>query len=142
MTIHYRNILIVSIVFLLTMNILYGQEDDLSNFSLVGRWNLIAINGQSVSEETFSNGIPYIEIKEKDQIFSGFTGCNVIRGHLQISGDSIVIGKIISSKRYCNSIPENEFLDALKQIETYNLEGKTLFMLMEESRLLRFIKSE
>ena len=142
MRILYRNILMVIIVLQFTINALSGQEGDESNFSIVGRWKLIALNEQSVSEENFKDGIPYIEIKEKDQIFSGFTGCNVIQGQYVISGNTIAIGKIISSKRYCEGIPENAFLEALEQIETYNLEGKTLFMLKDESRLLRFIKSE
>jgi heat shock protein HslJ len=137
-----RNLLMVPIVLFFTFSIQNGQEGEVSNLSLVGRWMLIAINEQSVSEEIFAEGIPYIEIKEKDRIFSGFTGCNLIQGQYNISGNTIAIGKIISSKRYCENIPEQSFLEALEQSEAYSINGTALYLINKETRLLGFIKQK
>lgn len=137
-----RNILMVPFVLLLTLNILSGQEGEESNFSLVGRWKLISINEQPISTDTYEQGTPYIEIKNKDKIMSGFTGCNVIQGQFEISESRLKFGQIISTKRYCEGIPELVFLETLEQVDTYILEGNILFMLSNETRLLSFIKNE
>lgn len=137
-----RNMLIAPIVLLFTMNTLSGQKGEESNFSLFGRWNLISINEQPISTEIYTQGIPYIEIKNKDQIVSGFTGCNVIQGHIEISGSRLKFGQIISTKRYCEGIPEHVFLETLEQVDAYILEVNILFMLSNETRLLSFIKNE
>jgi heat shock protein HslJ len=124
------------------MNTISGQDCEESNFILVGKWKLISIKEQPISSETFTQGTPYIEIKNKDQIMSGFTGCNVIQGQIEIFGNKLKFEQIISTKRYCEGISELVFLENLEQVDTYILEGNILFMLSNETRLLKFIKNE
>ena len=80
----FRKTLSLPIVLLIALQT-YGQETDSDNLVLVGRWKLTILNEQPVSNETYAQDIPYLEIKEKDLIMSGYTGCNVIHGHYEIS---------------------------------------------------------
>jgi heat shock protein HslJ len=138
----YRKALVVFIILFIFLNNLFAQEKKSDTFSIVGRWELTAINEQSISKEIFTEGNPYIEIKDKDQVISGFTGCNVIRGQLTISGNKIKIEQLISSKRFCEGIPEHEILNAIKLADSYTIKGKMLFFLNNESVLLSFIMTD
>ena len=128
---------IFSIIVLFAANIA-AQEKNSTNLSIAGHWELIAIQEQSVSKELFSEGIPYLVIENKNPVVSGFSGCNMIRGNILASGDTIQFGNLISSKRYCKDIPENEFIGALTKVNRYKLKGQKLYLLDEEAELLSF----
>lgn len=133
-----RSFLFIILISIIPFCNLIAQEDNSDNFPIVGRWELIAINELPISNEIFTEGKPYIEIKEKNQVISGYSGCNVIHGKLTISGNTIKIEQLISSKRYCKGIPEKEILNALELADNYAIKGKMLFLLNNESVILSF----
>ncbi len=133
---------LVTVVLFIALCTVSGQKSCNDHFALAGRWKLIAINEQPVLKEIYTEGIPYLEIKEKDAVMSGFTGCNLIQGHCEIEGNQIRFQQIISTKKYCERIPEHLFLESLEKIEAFLIEGNTLFLLNNETRILSFNKVE
>lgn len=123
---------------LLSLAKLAAQENNSGNISVSGHWELTAIHEQPVLNELFTQGIPYLVIEIKEPIFTGFTGCNLIRGNIEISGNNIKFLQLISSKKYCEGIPENEFLDALEKADRFLIKGNMLYLLNEVSVLLSF----
>lgn len=129
---------IVCALSLLSLAKIAAQENISDNISIAGHWELTAIHEQPVSSDLFTLGIPYLVIEVKEPIVSGFTGCNLIRGNIEISENNIKFLQLISSKRYCEGIPENEYLNALAQADRFLLKGNMLYLLNEETVLLSF----
>jgi len=142
MNILFIRAILVLLTPLITFCSVSRQESYNNSFTETGKWKLIAINEESVLSETYTQGIPYLEIKKKDAVVSGFTGCNLIQGQYEISGNQIRFQQIISTKKYCKGIPEQVFLKALEKVDSYTIKGNELFMLQNETRLLYFIKSD
>ena len=138
----FRKKYLVPLIPLIALCSVSGQETCTDIFALAGRWKLIAINEQPVLSETYTEGIPYLDIKENDAVVSGFTGCNLIQGQYKINGNQINFLQIISTKRYCEGIPEQQFLEVVEKVEAFSIDGKTLYLLSNETRILSFKKEE
>lgn len=141
MVIFFKLELIVVLLLLYFLNS-RGQESDEVQFSLEGKWILETIDENQVNAETFAHGVPYIEFKMKDNFISGFTGCNVIQSQCRVTGDMIEFGTIISSKKYCEDIPEHEFLVHLEGTKTFAVKENLLLFYCDEVNVLSFIKEK
>jgi len=140
--IHFNIPAMVLLLFYGTANFLGAQECQEEHDLITRKWQLRMMNDHPVSTAIYSAGVPYIELKAKDHALSGFTGCNVIHGRYEISADQLKFDQIISTKKYCEGIPETEFLESLSNIEKYKIEGDTLLLQAKNKIIMRFDKYE
>lgn len=107
---------------------------------LNGKWKLHSIGGETLAKDV---PIPWIELKPEQNRFSGFGGCNSLGGNLELSGDSIKFGRIISTKMAClNHNIEHEFLQTLRNKSWGFATTKSTLTLTNAEDKLYFIKAE
>lgn len=107
---------------------------------LNSKWKLQSINGNKLDEGIKA---PWIEIKLEDNHFFGFGGCNSLNGEVELTGDSLKFGRIISTKMAClNHNIENEFLWIFRnQSWAFQIADSTLKLTNQKNRLV-FKKEE
>ncbi|WP_423129096.1 META domain-containing protein [Gaoshiqia sp. Z1-71] len=104
------------------------------------RWELEQINEQALSDDIRK---PYVKIQPELNRLQGFAGCNQFNGQLEIAGDSLYIGRIISTKKACLQLElENRFLTMLREKNwRFSTANKLLFLENAHDRLI-FRESE
>ncbi len=104
-------------------------------------WVLHWMDGQTVDTITFTNDLPMLELNPRDSTVMGFTGCNRVNGTISANDDGqITFGPLGTTKMYCVNIPEAAFLDALTKANHYKRDGLTLWLLVNDKKLLGFKK--
>lgn len=97
--------------------------------TVYGKWVLESLNGVAASKKTYTNGVPYITIDGEKQTVSGFGGCNKINGECTIvDGKKLQIDKLISTKMFCDGVPENELLNLLRGTHEFSTTGDKLMI--------------
>jgi len=102
------------------------------------RWILIAMGERRVSADK-----PYIEFDREQHRISGDSGCNRFFGSVQITGASLKISQLGSTKRACLSEDanhlENEFLQTLGKATRFSMETNELRLFAGDSLVLTFV---
>ena len=116
-----------------------GSQDRKQGFLLSGkRWILSAMREYRVSADK-----PYIEFDQEQYRISGDSGCNRFFGNVQITGASLKISQLGSTKRACLSEDanrlENEFLQTLGKTTRFSVETNELHLFAGESLVLTFV---
>ncbi len=90
-----------------------------------GHWKPAAINAESVVAET-----PIYVTFGEDGKVTGFGGCNRFFGGYTISGNTIKIGPLASTRKGCPDTLnlEVEFFKALQEAETFEQTEKALVL--------------
>lgn len=84
---------------------------------------------------------PSIVINTATGVFSGSTGCNSMSGSFNFSGNDIKFNNAIhTSKMNCNDYDEAGFLNALKKVDSYAVNGNQLQLKQGSTVLLTFAK--
>lgn len=104
---------------------------------LVGpRWIVARIDG--VPPETDpTSGPPYLEFGLTDE-FNAYNGCNHLNGTWTANGDRIAFGRWSSTKMACHGPRhqlEQAINGALRDVETWRLDGDTLTLAGKRARL-------
>ena len=108
---------------------------------LVGyKWELIKISGLNIDTIDYHSGKPFIIFNLENNTISGYSGCNKIGGNCEIRPDSLKMGMIMSTKRFCMNIPEPEFLTNLEQTNRYEISNDSLNLYRDDQLLLKFTK--
>lgn len=98
-------------------------------------WELQKQNGVSVN----ANYIPQLVIHFEDKKFYGNTGCNRMSGSFTIDGTSLKFDdKIISTRMACQGYNENDFINTLLKVNTYNVQDSLLELKRDTTILLVF----
>jgi putative lipoprotein len=105
---------------------------------LEGGWQLVQPIAKSTPDTIYRGEIPYLEFLEEENKIMGYSGCNQFYGKVVIAGDSIRIGQLASTKKYCFHVPEAAFFDALRTASNYKLSRNELRLLDGEKLLLTF----
>jgi heat shock protein HslJ len=102
------------------------------------KWSLKKIHTDSTIEEV--TGKAFIKFNDEKKSAGGNGGCNTFGGSLEVSGNTLSIKNIFSTKMYCESVQqtENEYLGRLAQINRYLIKGKNLLLYKDETLLLEF----
>lgn len=106
--------------------------------SINGKWTLSEINGKKVDANNYTNGLPFLEIREADNKFSGSTGCNRINGASTIVGNEVVFTKYITTRMACPGSGESNFISALATVRSYKVEKNNLIMISEGKTVMKF----
>ncbi len=101
--------------------------DKNERITINGKWFLQTLNGRKVTDADFSRGLATIDLDPTANRVSGFGGCNNINGTLTIyDGKKIKMEKIISTKMFCEGVPENEYLTALRNTTNFSVVDNKL----------------
>ena len=100
-------------------------------------WRLVSF-GPAGSEASLVAGTTVTLKFGEDGRASGSTGCNSYSGTYQVRGDSILFGRLISTKRACldqnANQQEQRFLSALESANRFRLSSNRLTILSERGR--------
>ncbi len=104
-------------------------------------WKAIAIGDRPVRvAENIPE--PHLLLHPADTRASGSSGCNSFSGSYQLSGDSLLFGKLLSTMRACAdpelNRQERAFLDALGATRSWRVTGDTLVLSDGTRTLTRF----
>lgn len=100
------------------------------------QWNLIAINGEAISD---MGNQPYIIFKE-DGSYSGNSGCNMFFGKYFSKKQKLELEYSGATKRLCEDMTnENAFFKALKKdIDHFSINDSTLHLFAGETETMIF----
>ena len=64
---------------------------------------------------------------------SGFGGCNRYNASCEVKGNSLSIGSVSATRKYCQQPPgimnqEREYINVLKSVTSFRIEGKQLIL--------------
>ncbi|HLA56637.1 MAG TPA: META domain-containing protein [Flavobacterium sp.] len=106
-------------------------------------WTLQQIKGKTVVPGDFGKELPYMDLHINIGQFTGFAGCNRLKGKLDITeGNHIKFNDLITTKMSC--MPENKepaFLQALQSITKYEIKDNALLLSDGNQTQLVFVKS-
>ncbi len=103
--------------------------------NLYGTWELQML---FASDNNWSVA-PFVNINEKEKIFTGNSGCNNISGKFTIDASYISFDKnIISAKMTCRDNYEKAFLSVLLKVNKYTVTNNELELGQGEIVLMRF----
>jgi heat shock protein HslJ len=95
---------------------LEGCLSPLGKVALKGKWIFADLGG--ISPPVGSQGKAYIEFNPKARQISGYDGCNKFSGTLEISGNTLKIGPIASTKMACPNVEGSvELVQGLSNFE-------------------------
>jgi heat shock protein HslJ len=88
------------------------------------------------------NKKPFIRFDQVKGSAGGNGSCNSFGSTLTVSGSSISISQIFSTKMYCEGVQgtENSFLDLLGKVNRYEIKGDQLSLYRDKEVLLEFVK--
>ncbi|HEX7903815.1 MAG TPA: META domain-containing protein [Chitinophagaceae bacterium] len=108
--------------------------------SLDGNWELEYISGPKIAFEALYPGKkPNISFDVANNTVSGNTSCNSFSGKLK--ADSIRINftePFVMTKMACPGEGEATFLQTIKKVNKYNIDGNTLTFIMGDIAMMRF----
>lgn len=102
------------------------------------KWVLSELNGAAVTNKTDKDY--FITLDSNLARFSGFTGCNSVEGDYQIvEAGKLIFANVNSTKVACDEMKmENEFLAALKNTDSYMIEGDMLHLHKGKTAVAKF----
>jgi len=102
------------------------------------QWEMISFQGKSVKEAGFTESTPQIVINKGKGSMGGNNGCNSFGGDITVKEDSIEMGMFMSTKRYCDGVPEIEFFKLLEGNIGYTINGRQLSFTKDGSIIMEF----
>lgn len=104
------------------------------------RWVWVSENGVPISAD------PPAEIRFRQQVLTGFSGCRHFTGNYMLSEDEIAIPSLSMIEAGCDSASgqeiENRFLNAIDLFDRYRFSGDDLEIVLKTGMVLRFRSSE
>lgn len=95
-------------------------------FVEANQWELISFNGMQPEEAGFKMRTPVLTINMAEMKAGGNSGCNSFGGKAMVEGNTITFDKVISTKMYCDGVPEVEFFQMIQQPLNYTVKGDVL----------------
>jgi putative lipoprotein len=106
-------------------------------------WHLVEISG-TAAIPTDEARRPTLHFSADSSRASGNGGCNTYSGTAAISGQTITMSRLISTKRACidpaMNAQETRFLSALEGVDRFAISGDTLRLYRGPDLSLRFIR--
>ncbi|MGJ8743872.1 META domain-containing protein [Polaribacter sp.] len=104
------------------------QQEDSFDTAITGKyWKLKTLQGKVVKMDKNQERDIFISLKKHDNSIKGFTGCNSIAGQFTLKeGNSITIGKLAVTQRFCPNIDESTFLKVLNLADNYTVKDDVL----------------
>ncbi len=113
------------------------EANDQSGSLYNTKWTLKRIHsGTSVDDDI--TGKAFIKFNEEKNSAGGNGSCNSFGSTLVVSGNTIHLSNIFSTKMYCEGVQEteNNFLKSLGEVNRYDIKGKMLSLYKDKELLL------
>lgn len=110
--------------------------------SLNGTWELNYITASRVPfKDLYPDKTPTLVFNVANEKINGNTGCNSFIGVFKVNGNVIdFTSPLALTKMACPGVGETVFLDALKAVNSYNIDGKKLSFMSSGTETMRFEK--
>jgi putative lipoprotein len=104
------------------------------------RWRLVGL-GETGDERLPEKNRPWLRFTDQEGRVSGFSGCNNVMGSYRVEGDGLQLGQLISTQMFCQDTAalERAFLDALKAVTGYRIDGDRLILIANGAALATFV---
>lgn len=131
-----------------TVEIRRGIDKEFQNFEGCGQftfderihdiWVLQKMNDIEIS----GTNLPYVEINTTEGKIVGQTGCNNISGKASFKGNTLTLGPLAASRKFCPNAPyESDFLKALSPgVIDYTIDNKKLVLSRGGKEIMVFKK--
>ncbi|MEN8186808.1 MAG: DUF4377 domain-containing protein [Bacteroidota bacterium] len=104
------------------------QEQD----SLVNKWKVVSMSGVDKFEKN-----PTISFDKTDNQISGFAGCNNFFGKYDPSNNQLKLSQMGLTRKMCPDMTvENAFINNLRDVSYYKIEGDKLNLFNENDDLI------
>lgn len=113
----------------------YNYDSDIRN----KYWKLVELEGDTlVVAEDWRE--PHIIFKLNEENVSGSGGCNNFSGSYNLNGDSVKIGPLIITRKFCDSLMDQEvkFIKALEEAARFNIRGDSLEIISNNLVIAKF----
>lgn len=118
-----------------------GCGQFLYNSELEGKWILQQYKGEKITEASFKNGLPYLDFNILKNSFTGFDGCNSLKGSAALLGKRIQFAAIATSRKICSAIPLPNLFSALSnELVDYKIAKGILTFYLKDDSVLVFKK--
>ena len=89
-------------------------------------WMLLSVEGQDIPEPQ-DNRMAYIRFQENENDVFGFAGCNKFNGKYKLTGTSLQLSNLATTRMSCANIEtENRLMEALRTTTSFNKSGDVL----------------
>ncbi|THD66297.1 META domain-containing protein [Robertkochia marina] len=122
---------------------LKGCGNYVTDYRLQDIWILEKLGEEIVQEGWFAKEPPTMEVNVAENRFTGYAGCNQMRGNIFWEPGLLRFTDVISTRKAC--LPENkegEFLDKLRKTTTYSIENNRLMLSNPNHPLMVFRKTD
>ena len=115
-----------------------NERDTLNQLS--GVWELTYISGPRIAfDGLYPDTKPNINFDIAGAKVNGNTSCNNFSAVVMLTGDTMKVSKVVSTKMACKGQGENTFLNALAKIDGYEIDdGNTLTLSVKRMPMMRF----
>lgn len=109
---------------------------------LTGTWELNFITASRVAfNDLYPDKKPAITFNVTEGKINGNTGCNTFLGSLNVNSNKIDFTDPLALTRMaCQGQGETVFLESLKKVDTYSIDGKKLSFMSGGTETMRFEK--
>jgi heat shock protein HslJ len=132
-------LILVSISTLTACNMMKKNQ---SADKLTGTWELNYITGVRIAfNGLYPNAKPNLNFKAPFTEVNGNTSCNGFSTKLELNGNKMIISQPgAMTMRHCEGEGEQRFIQMLKKVNAYTVEGNTLTLLENELPVMKFTK--
>lgn len=120
-----------------------AKETQPVNLLTAHAWQLVSLNGKQAAKGTGGKSA-YISFSPDSTKLSGFTGCNNFFTQYSTDEQTLVIGQLAMTRKYCqqSAALESEFANSLPKAKLFTItEGKLVLMSDNQQVLATFTKS-
>jgi heat shock protein HslJ len=101
-------------------------------------WEMSTLKGSAPDAKEFQTGIPFLLFDKKGKM-TGSTGCNNMAGNYQLNKSGIVLEPGAITRMACQGKGETLFLEALKQVKNFKVDGEKLVLLNGADEIMTLV---
>jgi heat shock protein HslJ len=133
------SIILISISVLTACNTMKPNQP---SQKLTGQWELNYITGVRIAfNGLYPDAKPILNFKAPFTEVSGNTSCNGFSTKLTVDGRKMTISQPgAMTMKHCEGEGEMRFMEMLKKVDTYSVDGNTLTLLQGDLPVMKFIK--
>ncbi len=109
-----------------------------STFLMGNTWQLESYKGKAPQDVGFTLKTPQITLDSTKHTISGNDGCNSFGGAFKLAGDTLKMASVMSTKMYCNGVPDTDFISILSNNPTLSIDDNKLMLSQNNTVILIF----
>ncbi len=102
------------------------------------QWEMVTFKGKSLKEAGFIFRTPIVVINKEKGKIGGNNGCNSFGGNAIVMDKTIEMSMFLSTKMYCEGVPEQEFFDLLEGTVDYTINNNELTFTKDHKIIMIF----